>query len=351
MSFFYERLNHLGNVQVVISDKRVSVCDEYLAVERFEAEVLSAVDYYPGGMLLPERQWYANADSGLYSFGVNGQLKDDEIAGVGNRYSAEYWQYDSRLIRRFNQDPKPNPSISNYACFANNPIWFADPDGDTIKISQSDGGSYKYTPGEDYNGTDEFVCAVVSSLNLMYNGGEAGKELVDNLNSMEEFSTIFESSSNKAIGFNVGWNPNSTTGALNEAGNLLRPAFIGLGHELGHVWDYKSGVTQSTFGVGMYDIWFNFDGTDVRQAEKYATHVENQLRAEHGIPLRTHYALEINSDGSYTGHGQLIKGTESIYFTTTTVVRLENAWTTFQDDRQSFVPFTELKSISPYKYR
>jgi len=42
-SFFHERLNHLGNVQVVISDKRVNICDEYLGVERFEAEVPSAV--------------------------------------------------------------------------------------------------------------------------------------------------------------------------------------------------------------------------------------------------------------------------------------------------------------------
>lgn len=39
--------------------------------------------------------------------------------------------YDTRLARRWNQDPKPNPSISNYATFANNPIRYTDPLGDT----------------------------------------------------------------------------------------------------------------------------------------------------------------------------------------------------------------------------
>ena len=64
---------------------------------------------------------------------MNGQEKDVEIAeGI---YTAEFWEYDSRTGRRWNQDPKPNPSISNYAAFANNPIWFSDPLGDTLKIN------------------------------------------------------------------------------------------------------------------------------------------------------------------------------------------------------------------------
>ena len=39
--------------------------------------------------------------------------------------------YDGRLGRRWNRDPKPNPSISDYATFANNPIWFSYVKGDT----------------------------------------------------------------------------------------------------------------------------------------------------------------------------------------------------------------------------
>jgi hypothetical protein len=48
-------------------------------------------------------------------------------------YGAEYWEYDSRIIRRWNLDPVYNESMSRYACFNNNPIAFADPDGDIPK--------------------------------------------------------------------------------------------------------------------------------------------------------------------------------------------------------------------------
>jgi hypothetical protein len=58
-----------------------------------------------------------------YRFGINTQEKDDEIYGKGNASSAEFWEYDSRLGRRWNLDPIPQISISDYACFGNNPIW------------------------------------------------------------------------------------------------------------------------------------------------------------------------------------------------------------------------------------
>ncbi|HET6228025.1 MAG TPA: hypothetical protein VFF27_17205, partial [Bacteroidia bacterium] len=66
-----------------------------------------------------------------YRYGFNGQEKDDEVVGNGNSYTAEFWQYDARLGRRWNLDPKADPSISFYATFSNNPLWFTDPLGDT----------------------------------------------------------------------------------------------------------------------------------------------------------------------------------------------------------------------------
>jgi hypothetical protein len=70
-----------------------------------------------------------------YRFGFNGQERDDEVSGAGNSYTAEFWQYDCRLGRRWNVDPKSSYSVSVYACFANNPIWYNDVKGDTIGIS------------------------------------------------------------------------------------------------------------------------------------------------------------------------------------------------------------------------
>ncbi len=64
-----------------------------------------------------------------YRYGFQGQEKDDEIVGKGNNYTAEFWQYDSRLGRRWNIDPVVKYHESPYAAFANNPIWFIDPNG------------------------------------------------------------------------------------------------------------------------------------------------------------------------------------------------------------------------------
>jgi len=81
--------------------------------------------------------WSYQGLSEGYRYGFNGQEKDDEVYGEGNSTTAEFWQYDSRLGRRWNLDPKPNPAISGYACFANSPILFSDPYGDTVKFAST----------------------------------------------------------------------------------------------------------------------------------------------------------------------------------------------------------------------
>jgi RHS repeat-associated protein len=64
-----------------------------------------------------------------YRFGFNGQENDNEIKGKGNSYTAEFWQYDSRLGRRWNVDPVDKPWMSSYHAFSNNPILNIDPNG------------------------------------------------------------------------------------------------------------------------------------------------------------------------------------------------------------------------------
>ena len=83
-------------------------------------------NYYPGGMLQPGRNF--NADS--YRYGsASGQEKVDEISGSGNHYTAEFWEYDPRLGRRWNIDPVVKPWESGYATFKNNPIYYTDRKG------------------------------------------------------------------------------------------------------------------------------------------------------------------------------------------------------------------------------
>ncbi len=62
----------------------------------------------------------AEEAKGAYRYGFNaGSEKDDEIF-IG-AYTAEYWEYDSRLGRRWNVDPLYSDDESPYVTFYNNP--------------------------------------------------------------------------------------------------------------------------------------------------------------------------------------------------------------------------------------
>jgi hypothetical protein len=70
-----------------------------------------------------------------YKYGFNTQEKDNEIAGDNNIYTAEYWEYDARVARRWNVDPKDIVSISPYSVLKNSPNLFKDKFGDTVRMS------------------------------------------------------------------------------------------------------------------------------------------------------------------------------------------------------------------------
>jgi len=81
-------------------------------------------DYPTFGSPMPTRQW--SDPNSKYKYGFNGQEKDDDISGNGNTYMAEYWEYDSRLGRRWNLDPIIIPGNSGFLSFNNSPISFND---------------------------------------------------------------------------------------------------------------------------------------------------------------------------------------------------------------------------------
>jgi hypothetical protein len=87
--------------------------------------------YPPYGSALPGLQYnYADdRDTSKYRFGFNTQEAEEEIAGEGNIFTAEFWEYDARLGRRWNRDPIRKVWESPYACFLNNPIYIIDPFG------------------------------------------------------------------------------------------------------------------------------------------------------------------------------------------------------------------------------
>src|SRR5690606_11077332 len=116
---YFELSNHLGNVMAVISDKRISVTGGV-----YEADIVSATDYAPFGMGLVGREFnFGDA----YRYSINGQEKTPEIAP--NTTTAEYWQYDARIGRRWNVDPVVKYYEGTYAVFHSNPLYFPDPLG------------------------------------------------------------------------------------------------------------------------------------------------------------------------------------------------------------------------------
>ncbi len=131
-SVSYELDNHLGSVLTTVSDRKLGVDNNSdNIVDFYLADVTSATDYYAGGFAMPARSFNQND----YRFGHNTQEKVTEWAP--GHYTAEFWEYDSRLLRRANRDPLDKPWESPYAAFANNPIWFSDPNGlDTFATSQ-----------------------------------------------------------------------------------------------------------------------------------------------------------------------------------------------------------------------
>ena len=146
----YELSNHLGNVLVVVTDQKIAIDDhsyiyignnnEYYdfntnlgvyhqnatvtgqyeyspssgdgTVDYYEANVISYSDYYPFGMLQPNRNGGEN-----YRYNFQGQESDDEVKGKGNSVNYKYRMHDPRLGRFFAVDPL-TPKYPHYTPYS-----------------------------------------------------------------------------------------------------------------------------------------------------------------------------------------------------------------------------------------
>jgi len=256
---------------------------------------------------------------------MNTQEKDNEIYGEGNSYSAEYWQYDARLGRRWNVDPRPNPSISTYATFANNPLFFSDPNGDTIRINDptTEKGFFNYTPNMDPKG-DDFQKKAIEALNEIYNSGETGKDLILSLHKEVDHVTIHKHNKyNRNIRETkaIQWTGQDVKGIPTSDGNggmtlEKMSSVLVLGHELAHARDNMQNKTEELFGFGKDKTWYEYqNGSNIESvsyAELYAMHIENLLRKDFKVPLRTHYTDDKNLSGTYKG--EFLNATSSGYY-------------------------------------
>jgi hypothetical protein len=136
----YELKDHLGNVVVVISDRRIQHSSDGVTVDYYLPDIIWAADSYAYGSNMPGRT-YNPGGGPPYKYGFNGQEKSLEIDPAGNLNTAEFWEYDTRTGQRWNLDPMARSNTSGYSVLGNNPIVNTDPNGlDWIKI----GNKYKF---------------------------------------------------------------------------------------------------------------------------------------------------------------------------------------------------------------
>lgn len=106
----YELNNHLGNVLATISDKKAAVQNGSTGVvSYYVADVVTATDYYPFGMQMVGRKFSVTGKN--YRYGQNAQEREEELNE--NIYTAEFWEYDARIARRWNMDPG-NANMDNF---------------------------------------------------------------------------------------------------------------------------------------------------------------------------------------------------------------------------------------------
>ena len=314
-SICYHLKDHLGSIRAIVDGS---------------GRLLEENDYYAFGHRHPRSE---QAQSSANRFKYNGK----ELQTVGGLGYLDYGarMYDQSLGRWFTTDPLSEKyyGLSPYVYCGNNPINAVDLCGDSITtvvnatITNPDGttsiqrtryyygqnsnGTYGFIDnnGNLYSGTNTFVNSLTTALNNLRMGGNVGNTLVSDLVSSTKNVQIAQGKNTADLnGAYIKWNPNSTTGGMNQIGTENRPAYIGLGHEMAHIQDCWRGTIDNT-------TWVTVGGTAIPNAEKYATHIENQLRAENDIPLRTHYGIDVSS-GRRVGleSTRIIKGNLSLFY-------------------------------------
>jgi len=120
----------------------------------------------------------ASVSKGEYKYGMNTQEKDNEIYGEGNSYSAEYWQYDARLARRWNMDPETisREWISPFNVMQNNPILRVDINGALDwEYDQQIDGSWKKREGNKNDGGENNHMYVFRNGDISFYNKQTGK--------------------------------------------------------------------------------------------------------------------------------------------------------------------------------
>jgi RHS repeat-associated protein len=212
----YETADHLNNVRVVYSDKKLSQLNgsNDPIVSSFTVDLVSINNYFAYGSDVPGR----NYTTGEYRFGFQGQEMDAEIKGDGNSYEFNYRFYDPRIARFLSVDPlAPSyPWYTPYQFAGNTPIMAIDLEG--------------LEPESVVDKEGKLTASAIKILNALTGVDESLLQQVQ----------IMHTADNK---FNAPWyNPNKGGGAMTVGDNIY----------FTENWFAKSGYGSKKFGNTSY---------------------------------------------------------------------------------------------------
>ena len=263
----YELSNHLGNVMAVVSDRKIAAetTGDNLT-DYFTGEVLSANDYYVYHMTMPGRSF--NSNSYRYG-GSNGQEKDNDI--FEGAYTAEYWEYDARIGRRWNVDPITKQNEASYVVFANNPIFVVDIHGDTGEPVKGKDGNYSlnttiYLKKGDNVTDKQFaeIKAAFENVNATFKGTYQGNNVTANVKVVvvDSKPTDFKPGENFFEVTTTGEShvdPNNTTGII----SILTLNETTVAHEWGHLFGLVDRYAASYLFNSNHEIDFRVENRTV----------------------------------------------------------------------------------------
>ena len=139
---------------VTVSDKKPQHSTNNTTVDYYNADVVTANDYYPFGMGMPGRSYINGSE---YRYGFNGKENDNEVKGEGNQQDYGMRIYDPRLGRFLSRDPltAKYPMLTPYQFASNRPIDGIDLDG--LEWASSSETVTNFWTGQSYIKTTNYV--------------------------------------------------------------------------------------------------------------------------------------------------------------------------------------------------